>query len=102
MRHANEQRFNAQETSALDASVSENLANILRIEKKHTDALIHIIYWISTSSRRTKAQDKKLDAYFNRAKLEKLKLSQLEDFIAKNSGFRNIRNQVQEWSNNSN
>ena len=58
MKHADEHNFTAQQTLALDASVGENLANILRLEGKHVDALVHIIYWVSTSSRITKVQEK--------------------------------------------
>jgi len=97
--HANEQKFNKQQTLSIDASVSENLANILRLEGKHNDALIHIIYWVSTSAKRTKAQNGKLNSYFNRAKLTGIALSQIEDFISEGPDFRSIRDQLQKWSN---
>jgi len=98
MNHASQHKFNAQETLALDGSVSENLANILRLEKKHKDALIHIIYWVSTSPSTTKSQEKKLISYFNRAKLKAVNISQVNAFITIKPEFREINNQISEWS----
>ncbi len=97
MKHSDEHSFTAQQTSALDASVSENLANILRLEGKHIDALIHIIYWVSTSSKVTKTQDKKLIAYFNRAKLNGVEASQVEKFIGTSPNFQQIKTKLSEW-----
>jgi len=97
MKHADEHNFTAQQTSALDASVGENLANILRLEGKHVDALVHIIYWVSTSSRITKVQEKKLIAYFNRSKLNDVGISQVEKFIESRPEFARIKQQVSEW-----
>ena len=54
---------------ALDSPVSKDLANLLRQEKKHKDALVHIIYWVGNSQSVTKDQQSKLRAYVNRAKL---------------------------------
>lgn len=66
LQHAQKNKFTALQALALDASVSEALANILRLEGKHADALAHILYWVSTSARPTKNQEKKLNAYFKR------------------------------------
>ena len=65
MQHAKACQFTGRQTLALDASVSEQLANILRIEKKHDDALAHILYCALTS-RSTKALQNKLPIYFKR------------------------------------
>jgi tetratricopeptide (TPR) repeat protein len=97
MKHADEHNLTAQQTSELDASVGENLANILRLEGKHADALVHIIYWISTSSKVTKTQDKKLIAYFNRAKLNGVEASQVEKFTETNPNFQQIKTKLSEW-----
>ena len=98
MKHADEYNFTTQQTSALDASVSENLANILRLEGRHVDALAHIIYWVSTSSKITKAQEKKLTSYFNRSKLNDVDISQVEKFIESQPKFAQIKQQVSEWN----
>jgi hypothetical protein len=60
---------NESELTALDSSVSKDLANLLRQDKKHKDALVHIIYWVANSKTVTKDQESKLRVYFNRAKL---------------------------------
>ena len=52
-----------------DSSVSEYLANLSRLSKNHIEALAHIIYWVANSKTKTKDQERKLRAYFNRAEL---------------------------------
>jgi hypothetical protein len=42
--HAARCNFTAAETLALDACVSQPMADILRLEGKHHDALVHIMY----------------------------------------------------------
>jgi len=69
MQHANRSGFTAKQAIALDASVHEDMANILRLENKHEDALVHIVYWIlAGSDRPLKRHQQKLQSYFNRCK----------------------------------
>ena len=68
---------------ALDGSVHEGMANILRLEGKHRLALVHVLYWVSTTKKErvTKAQQQKLSAYFNRCKFAKVSKANLDDFV---------------------
>lgn len=50
LKHAQKMGFDAEQVMRMDGSVSEDFANILRLEKKHTQALVYILYWIVTSS----------------------------------------------------
>jgi len=45
---------------SLEASIHEELANICRLEKRHNDALFHILYWITGVSEKLKKHDSKL------------------------------------------
>lgn len=95
MEHANRSEFTPHQALALDASVSVNLANILRLESKHLDAFIHILYWVSTSQSKTKAQEQKLKAYFNRAKTEGLSFNKVNEFIG-SQGKKDLKT-IQTW-----
>lgn len=88
------------EFTALDSSVSKDLANLLRLDKNHKDALIHTIYWVANSKAVTKDQDSKLGAYFNRAKLNGTDLAGVMDFcLAKGvKEFNAIQDKVNSWS----
>lgn len=44
MQHANRSDFTNRQVLALDSQVHEDLANILRVEKKNDNALTHILY----------------------------------------------------------
>jgi hypothetical protein len=60
----------------------EDMANILRLEKKHIDALINYTYFVTDSEYlRVKYKLKKLKAYFNRAKLVDITFDAYKDFI---------------------
>lgn len=78
MQHANSCEFTLKATIALDATVSPDLANILRLEGRHADALVHIAYWASTlGAPIPKRGMDKLRAYLNRCKLKNTTLSQM-------------------------
>ncbi|KAF1711989.1 hypothetical protein CSC70_00130 [Pseudoxanthomonas kalamensis DSM 18571] len=98
MQHAQACNFTGEQTLALDASVSENLANILRIEKKHDDALVHILY-CALASRTTKSLQKKLMAYFNRCHFQNIQFTSVEAMMQSETRwtFRKIKDQVQQW-----
>lgn len=100
MKHASRCNFTRLQTLALDGSVSEHLADVLRLEGKHTAALIHIVYWVASSSRKTKRQEQKLQAYFRRANLKGVEFQDLEQFmegIKKNPDFRLVQDQMRRW-----
>lgn len=77
MLHANRCGFTKSQILALDGSVSEALANILRLEGKHHDAMIHILYWVASSTNITKNHDKKLTEYFNRCGFKQISSEEL-------------------------
>lgn len=100
LRHADRCNFTAAQTLAIDSSVSQFLADILRLEGKHHDALVHIIYWVASSESPTKAQQQKLKAYFSRCKFQSIGLSELHSFIESLrplAEFMKIRNAVAAW-----
>jgi len=84
IKHAQDMSFTKVQIQALDATVSEELANQLRLEGKDLDALFHIMYWIiGTRHRRLKRHSQKLKAYFNRCKFEYINLEEVESYIDK-------------------
>lgn len=101
MKHANSAGFTAKQVLALDATVHVDLANILRMEGKHTEALIHIVYWVANNyDNMTKTQEQKLTAYLNRSNL---KLTSIEEakiaisFLAENPEYVNAQELVSIW-----
>jgi hypothetical protein len=102
LQHAANCGFTKEQTFALDASVSEPMANILRLEGKHFDALIDIIYWVAATPRITKSQQQKLQSYFNRCKFKKVTTPDLSDLLDAsriNPDFMHIRSIVENWRN---
>lgn len=68
MAHASAQQFSVENTLSLDATVHERMANLLRKEKRHNEAFVHIIYWVSAQRHRPiKRHTDKFRAYYNRA-----------------------------------
>lgn len=69
-KHANRCGFSARDALCLIATVDKNLADVLRHDGKHKQALLHISYAYATSRHRmTSTLEKSLTAYFNRCKL---------------------------------
>lgn len=100
LKHAARSGFTKAQVLALDASVSESLANILRLEGKHHDALVHIVYWVAASSRVTKSQQQKIPAYFNRCKFKNITLSEFTTLIETsrpNPDFKKFRDIIYGW-----
>ena len=98
--HAEKQNFTASETIALAADVSEDFANVLRLEGNHNQALVHMIYCVAGEYPSVKYKAKKLLAYFNRAKLKNVSFEELENFIyslPKPPNYRTIQDKVKEW-----
>ena len=79
--HAGRQQFTVIQTLALDATVNEQMANILRMENKHEQALVHILYWVIAGSRHPiKRHTQKFAAYFRRGKFEHTSLEEAMNF----------------------
>ena len=102
MKHANRCDWKAEDALNLDGSVSQHFANILRLEGKNDQALVHILYWIITARNPIKGHDQKLKAYFGRCKFEDVALYDAEQFIKENKSqpdFMAIQAKVSEWRN---
>jgi len=100
LKHANQMEMSIESSLGLQGMVHEEMANMLRLEGRHKDALTHIIYWIATDNRTLKKHDQKLLSYLKRAKLEHISLSEAIDFIGEVRNcydFRIIQNKVNEW-----
>ncbi len=98
--HAEKQNFTASQTIALASSVSEDFANVLRLEKNHKLALVHFIYCVANEYPNVKYKAKKLPAYLNRAKLKNIDFIELESFIyslSKPTNYKTIQDKVKEW-----
>lgn len=68
LEHASDAMFSPEDVLSLDAAVSESLANILRKQKKHNEAFVHIAYWVSAQHHKPlKRHADKFRAYYNRA-----------------------------------
>lgn len=83
MQHANRSGLTPEQALALDASVHEEMANILRLEGRHQEALVNILYWVLAGSNRPiKRHTQKLQAYFNRCKFLNTSIEEAEIEIA--------------------
>ena len=70
LRHASQMGFSVVDALVLDSSPHEDMANILRLEGKHKNALSNISYTYKAAhlaDRPTITLEKKLEAYYNRA-----------------------------------
>ncbi|RVT47484.1 hypothetical protein [Rubrivivax albus] len=97
LKHALQCKFTAAQTLALDASVSPEMADILRLEGKHDDALVHILYWVGSAVEPTETQRAKLRAYHRRSSLAPLPPSELEELLDRfrlKPDFRMLRDAV--------
>ncbi len=101
MQHANRSGFTARQALTLDASVHEEMANILRLESKHQDALVHVVYWVlAGADRPIKRHQQKLQSYFNRCKFKETTLSDAVKVIhaqTKLPEFNLAKTIVSEW-----
>lgn len=101
MQHANRCGFTACQALALDSQVHEDLANILRIENKNYDALVHILYWVVANNESPiKRHQQKLSAYFGRCKFKSTSLDEAISFASIHStehAFFLAQSEVAEW-----
>lgn len=70
LNHAKRSEFTPAQAVALEGAVHRNLANLLRIEGRHAEALVHCLYYFATTPKRSKTDEKQLTAYFNRSKIK--------------------------------
>ena len=109
-RHAAKNNWNNTQLLSLTGNVHEGLANILRKEKKHNQALEHILFWVKSDKRpiqyrATKRHETKLKSYFNRCKFEGVSLDEVMEYAKVDDGLAdllNIRTQVSKWQKRSN
>lgn len=101
--HANYLRFEPRDALRLNASVHENLANILRVEKKHDQAFIHILYWVIAQSHYPiRRHQQKLKAYFNRCGLKNTSLREIQTWSKSHMPIRDFfaaQSKATEWLN---
>lgn len=102
LQHANHSGFTARHAIALDASIHQQMANVLRLEGRHTEALTHILYWAAgTSTRPVKAHESKVRAYFNRCKLTNTTLDEVHAYLSSRRGpasYSAVQKQVKRWA----
>ena len=99
-KHAQKCGWSAADLVRADGGVSEAFANVMRLEAKHDQALVHILYWIMSSTTPIKRHDDKLRAYFGRCKFKGATLAMAQTYIDELDGlpdFPAIQSQVSEW-----
>ena len=93
LRHASQMGFSVVDALVLDSSPHEDMANILRLEGRHLEALQHISYTYATNFKAKcplTTLEKKLSTYHKRADinstfsafLNNLKKAQSADFVS--------------------
>lgn len=100
LKHAEHNKFTAKQTLALEACVSEHLADIHRLEGRNEDALLHIAYWVANSEQPTKKQMQKLQSYFRRCKfkdIEYIDLVNLINSLPEINNFSLIKAAIKSW-----
>lgn len=98
--HATKQNFTVKQTLALIGSTHRAMAKLLKLEGRHPDALVHILYCTACSKSALHKELKHYRPYFNRCKFDCVELqevtSRLRDW-KKNPDFVGIRDTVAEW-----
>lgn len=101
MLHASKSKLTSRQALALDASVSIEMANILRLEGRHQEALAHVLYWaIGTANLNTERRNQKVRAYFNRCELKRTRFHEVVDHVESSKGLTDLRSvqaKVREW-----
>lgn len=82
LKHGSRCKFTEEQIYALDSSVHKTLANILYLEGKHQEALVHILYWaIANKGRNLKNIAKVYSPYFKRCNFKIISLLQFKELI---------------------
>ena len=101
IQHAKSHSFDRAAALRITGSVHEDLADILRLEGKHDQALAHFIYFAATQGRYFgKTKNKKLTAYKSRARIPAVTMADVSRFIKElrmAPDFRSAQNQVGAW-----
>lgn len=101
MQHASQSVLTSHQALALDASVSIGMANTLRLEGHHKEALAHALYWaIGTTSLDAESRGQKVRAYFNRCELKRTRLHEVMEYIESSGAptdLRSVRAKVRGW-----
>lgn len=99
--HVNREKFTTRQMFALLSSIHMDMANILRLEGKHDEALAHVIYSAAANARPTKEQIKKLGVYFRRCRFDERFTDTQAEFAARllalNPDYRAAQIQVSQW-----
>ena len=99
--HANKFNFAQEHIIGMDSGISKSFGNILRLEGKHQQALVHILYWQLGETRpNVKRNVKKIRAYYNRSKISSITFEDLIEWMDSWNGLADyaaIQNQVSDW-----
>lgn len=86
----------------MEAWVREGMADQLRLERKHHQALVNLLFCVLANSEfPLKRHEKKLRAYFNRCKFKAVSLDEAVEFSKSDClevGLREIEAKVAEWT----
>ena len=99
--HAKQNEFTYKQTVALVGGLDRGLANICKLEGRHKQALIHIIYCSACKELCDKARLLTVRPYFNRCKFKNSILQAALDLASNQVGspdFRYIQDVVSKWS----
>ena len=100
LRHAKKENFTVPQTLALVSSVHQAMARLLKLEEKHRDALVHILYCTACSNSKIEKELKHYRPFFNRCKFKNVKLEEVTSALEAwkdNPDFVAIRDTVAEW-----
>lgn len=82
-KHAIRSEFTPKQALDLESTVHIDLANLLRLQGRHNDALVHIVYWASTlGDEASKGRQDRLRVYLKRCKLRNTSLASLTTVTA--------------------
>jgi hypothetical protein len=105
LQHAKKENFTVPQTLALVGSVHRAMARHLKLEERHHDALIHILYCTACSGSQIEKELKNYRPFFNRCKFKNVQLEKVTSALEKwkdNPDFVAIRDTVTEWKKRDN
>jgi len=100
MAHAVQCNYTAAQVIDLDSSMSRPLADILRQENKHFDALVHIVYWAAGTEMPLKIHKQQVASYFKRCKFRRVELEDVTSLVSisrVDTDFVRIRDTIGAW-----
>ena len=99
-KHASRWNFGRVDTLTILSGIHGGFAEILKLEGKHADALVHVLYMVASDRRQLKKHTDSLRIYFNRCKLKETQLDELmaySETVWCNPDFQAIQSKVSEW-----